>query len=112
LHAGNYTEASRFLLPQAQQGNARAQLLVADMYRNGWGVEPDRYQAFLWYRKAAEQGVAEAQFRVGLFYLRGDTVTGNEYRAMDWLGAAAKQGHVQAELVYDRVLNTEPGVGC
>ena len=43
------------------------QFILADMYKNGVGVEPNFEEALKWYRRAAVQGHAKAQFALGWY---------------------------------------------
>ena len=45
----------------AEQGDARSQHNLADMYDTGKGVPTDYKEAAKWYRKAADQGHATAE---------------------------------------------------
>ena len=49
------------LRTKAEQGNARAQLVLGVRYEQGQGVFQDHEEAARWYRLAAEQGNASAQ---------------------------------------------------
>ena len=55
------------LLPLAEQGHEGAQIRLALMFRNGWGVSKDVAEAEKWYRKAAEQGDSDAQYWVKIY---------------------------------------------
>ena len=81
----------------AEQGNAEAQLNLAEMYYEGKKVKKDFNTSFFWYKKAAEQGIAEAQSRVGIMYLQGKGVELDYSKAKDWLQRAAKQGDAKAQ---------------
>lgn len=50
-----------WLKKAAAQGNADAENLLGDCYRNGWGVSEDVVAAKEWYQKAAEKGHQEAK---------------------------------------------------
>ena len=52
----DYTEAIKWYQKAAEQGYARAQYTVGDMYEKGEGVSKDVAEAIKWYRKAAKQG--------------------------------------------------------
>lgn len=54
---GDYAQ----LLSAAEQGDAKAQSNLGDMYREGEGVEKDYVEAEKWYRLAAEQGDDDAK---------------------------------------------------
>ena len=57
----DYTEANRWYLKAAEQGDVRAQYSLGYMYAKGQGVPQDYIEARRWYRKAAEQGNPEAR---------------------------------------------------
>lgn len=50
----------------AQEGVARAQLMIGDMYACGMGLSVDTIEAEYWYQKAGEQGYAQAYFCMGI----------------------------------------------
>jgi len=81
----------------AQQGNAEAQLQLAECYANGVGVTRDVEKAAKWHRKAADQGLARAQYRVGLDYANGEGVKSNQAEASRWFRRAANQGLADAQ---------------
>ena len=58
--ASKFKIAFKILKPLAEQGHAEAQLIVADMYNIGKGVQQDNSSAISWYRKSAAQGNTEA----------------------------------------------------
>jgi TPR repeat protein len=109
---GDYSAAARLLEPCAKDGDARAQLRLATLYRMGQGVEEDEYAAFRWYQAAADQGVPEAQFHVGLMYLRGEGVTEDSDAALDWLETASRAGYGDAVTLFDYVLNNDTATAC
>ena len=57
LNAANYAEA-------ASQGDAYAQFMLGECYRNGDGVKKNTAIAIKWYCLAAEQGNEKAQQRL------------------------------------------------
>ena len=58
----------------AEQGLAKAQYSLGNMYYTGYGVPQDVQEAIKWYRLAAEQGHAFAQSSLGNMYHNGDGV--------------------------------------
>ena len=82
---------------RAEQGDARAQYLVASYYATGRGVVKDEVQAVKWYRKAAVQGNAQAQYSLGFHYVRSLGVAGDDVEAAKWWRKAADQGHADAQ---------------
>ena len=81
----------------AEQGDAKAQLHVAGLYRTGRGVARDEAASLRWYREAAENGLAEAQFELAKAY---DTAIGgprDPFEAVRWYRLAAQQGFGKAQ---------------
>ena len=54
----------------AEQGDARGQNGLGNMYVTGQGVAKDDVEAVRWYRMAAKQGHAQAQHNLGVMYER------------------------------------------
>ena len=86
---GDFDAALREWRPLAEQGDARAQKRLGDMYAGAEGVDEDDGIAIQWYRKAAEQGVVGAQTSLGLIYESGKGVPRNYALAKSWYGRAA-----------------------
>ena len=89
---GDYATALREWSPLAVHGNTTAQLLLGEMYKNGWGVPQNDKTAVKWYRLAAEQGDADAQFNLGLMYGMGRGVIRDPVYAHMWYNIAASNG--------------------
>ncbi|HHV6563032.1 TPA: tetratricopeptide repeat protein, partial [Haemophilus influenzae] len=81
----------------AEQGNAKAQFNLGNMYADGRGVKQDNFEAVKWYRKAAEQGYAEAQGSLGVMYQSGRGVKQDGVEAVNWFRRAAEQGYATAQ---------------
>ncbi len=90
--AGDYQGALKVWRPLAEAGDAEAQIALAGLYRDGFGIPPDLAAAARWYRRAAEQGAAVAQLNLGDLYSRGIGVPRDLVRAYVWLSLAAAQG--------------------
>jgi TPR repeat protein len=67
----NYASASKVWLPQAQQGDAEAQVTLGEIYEKGLGGIADPKLAAQWYLKAAEQGNSRAKVNLGYLYEKG-----------------------------------------
>lgn len=67
----NYETALQVWKPQAEQGDAKAQNYVGEIYERGLGTAPDYAAAATWYRKAADQGFAPAQINLGQLLEQG-----------------------------------------
>ncbi len=64
-------ETVKWYRKAAEQGLAKAQYELGDMYEHGRGVPQDNAEAVKWYRKAAEQGLAKSQHELGVAYVVG-----------------------------------------
>ena len=94
---GDYAIAYRGFRRLAEQGNARAQHYLGNMYYNGQGVPQDYVEAAKWYRLAAAQGNARAQFNLGLMHRRAQGVPQDYAEAVKWYRLAAAQGYARAQ---------------
>lgn len=85
----DYQTALNVWLPQAQEGDKKAQTYVGEIYEKGLGVPPDHAKAAEWYRRAAEQGDARAQVNLGHLYEKGLGVRQDPAAAVNWYGRAS-----------------------
>ena len=93
---GEEAQAVALFKPLAEEGDARAQVWLGQMYDLGRGVRRDFNQAALWYRRAAEQGDAMAQHNLGHMYEQGEGLAVSDYSltaAASWYRRAAQQGY-------------------
>lgn len=60
LRKKDYANAVKHIRPAAERGYAPAQLTLATLYQNGWGVKASREEAIMWNLRAARQGDAAA----------------------------------------------------
>ena len=81
---------------KAEQGDARAQFLLAVEYDKGQGVTQDDKAAVKWYRKAAEQGVDSAQYNLALMYYNGQGVLQDYVMAHMYFNISAVSGNKNA----------------
>lgn len=82
----------------AEQGDADAQYIVANMYSSGQGADKDERKAVDWYRKSADQDNDLAQYGLGIMYeygLGGLNKDANE--AYEWYRRAADNGNYFAQ---------------
>ena len=93
----NFSEAARWYLQLAKQGDIRAQTTIGLMYSRGYGVNKDAAAAHRWWNFAAAQNDPGAQYNLGLSYAQGDGVAQDYERAVQWYSKAASRGHVQAQ---------------
>ena len=94
---GDYATALQELRPLAEQGEARAQVMLGYMYANGRGVPQDYAEATRWYRASAEQGNGGAQNNLGVLYEFGRGVPQDYAEAVKWYRKAAEQGIALAQ---------------
>src|SRR6516165_4447214 len=103
---GNYATALLHFRPLAEQGMARAQIMLGVMYSRGQGMAQNYGDAMKWYRRAADQGDAAAQTAVGAMYANGLGVPQDQAKAIEWFHKAADQGFANAQnelgSMYDR----------
>ena len=86
------------LTQAAEEGLAKAQCDLGEMYRDGKGVSQDYAEALRWFRKAAEQGDAFAQKHLGRMYFDGQGVVSRDYaEALKWYRKSAEQGNAQGQ---------------
>jgi hypothetical protein len=90
-------------LAEAEQGNAKAQYKLGNMYFSGVGVKQDYAEALRWFTKAAEQGHANAQNNLAEMYHKGRGVKQDDAEAVRWHTKAAEQGHVYSQNWLDRL---------
>jgi len=96
--AESYQVASKQCQLAAERGSAKAQWLLAHIYRYDFlGKGEDEEQAFNWYLKAAENGHVAARREVGLSYVYEKGVTQDYDKAHSWLMKAAKSQDAEAE---------------
>jgi TPR repeat protein len=83
---------------RAERGEAIAQLMLAQMYSRGDGVERDIIEATGWYRKAAEGGDILSEDIIAMEYDEGNGgLERNLEEATKWYRRAAEHGDVAAQ---------------
>lgn len=68
----------------AEHGDTAAQLYLAEIYRDGNGVEIDFEESLKWYKLAAEGGDRDAIYHLGHIYYYGDEVEQDYQQAYYW----------------------------
>jgi TPR repeat protein len=101
--SGDYKTALAEWTPLAEQGDARAQFRIGDMYSNGEGVPFNHKMAVKWNTLAAEQGYADAQYNLAWMYATGFGVLTNNNRAYMWLNLSAFNGNQGANEYKDNL---------
>jgi len=96
----NVESALKIWLPQAQQGDAEAQVIVGEIYEKGLGGIVDLAQAVQWYSKAAKQGNSRAQVNLGYLYEKGRGVKKNTRTALNWYRKASGLANASLQFEY------------
>lgn len=96
----------------AQQGDAQAQFLLGQAYRDGkGGLTQDSAQAISWYEKAAAQNNADAMLALAEASSVGLGGTQDQKASLAWYEKAAQLGNAQAQfqlgMMYARGVGTE-----
>ncbi len=94
----------------AEQGDAKAQMVLGIVYFEGRAVAKDFAEALSWFRKAAAQGNAFAQYYVGLMYMNGQGVAKDAGEAATWYRTAAEQNVAPAQYNLSVLYGTGQGV--
>lgn len=92
----NYIAAFDAFRSLAEQGDPRAQTVIALMYKFGEGVEQDYAAAFAWYRAAAKQGYPPGQYHTGVMLADGLGTEVDREAAIAWLNLATENGFERA----------------
>jgi len=95
---GAYADAVRIFGEAANQGDAKSQFALAEMYRQGRGAPRDDRKAIAWYSKAAEAGLAGAEYRLGVQYQSGQGAPRSDRAAAAWYSKAAAHGYASAQV--------------
>ena len=89
----SYAKGVTILAKLAQTSNAKAEMLLADLYYSGLGVKVDIGKAAALYQRAANQGEADAQYALACMYEHGDGIEQDIVKAIDLFKKAGSSGH-------------------
>jgi uncharacterized protein len=95
--AKDLVQAARWYRRAAEQGDPRAQMMLAYMYFAGAGVPKDLHQAFAWDLRAAADGSIEAKVNLAAMYLHGNGIKQDPNAALILLKEAAAKHNGRAE---------------
>jgi hypothetical protein len=108
--------AAEWFQKSAEHGYAPAQVNLAVLYVNGWGVSRNYAAAQLWLRRAADAHYAPAYFNLGQLYFKGIGVRQDYAEALRFfqLGVDAGDSYSQTNLayIYDRGLGVAQDVNA
>jgi TPR repeat protein len=94
----DYATAFRELQPLAEHGDYKSQLILAEMYENGYGVKEDHNETIKWYRLAAAKKCCASQVALGFKYQTGRGVPKDYSEAARWFQEAAEKGSPPAQI--------------
>ncbi len=94
---GLYLTAHNLAKPLAENGNAPAQVLLAEILARGLGVKRNPQEAAKWYKAAAGQGIPEAEFQYALLLLQGSLFPKDTAQALKLMRKAADAGNRLAQ---------------
>lgn len=97
LKSGENEKAFQHIKKLADAQHPYFQMLLAEMYDTGCGVEIDKGKSIACYQAAAKRGFAPAQRHLALKYLRAETVTQSDAKAFELMSKAANQGDPSAQ---------------
>ena len=92
-----YADARKELAEPAEQGDAEAMTLMAEMLMRGQGGARDELKARDYMLKAHEAGAVRATYNLGNMYLIGNLVTKDEARGVALVKQAADQRYAPAQ---------------
>ena len=107
---GDYETARKLLQPEAEKGDAAAQVKYGLIFAKGLGVERDTAESFKWFQKASAQGNAEAMYCMGVAYDVGDAGSKDPAKAAEWYRKAAEQGYAKAQYNLGQMLQSGDGI--
>ena len=102
------TEALRWYMRAAAEGQLTAENNLGFMFATGRGVQQSNETAIFWFRKAAARGYAGAETNLGFMYSTGRGVPLDTKEAMVWYRKALKGGFAPAEFEIGQMYSTEP----
>jgi len=105
----NAVEAAKWYKKAAEQGHAKAQFYLGDIYHRGRGAPKNVSEGLKWFRKAADQGYPDAQINLAIAYKTGVGVSKNDAEAFKWFKKAAEQGHADVQGYLGRLYRTGQG---
>ncbi len=100
----DWLQAMIHLRPLEIQGHDEAQLLMGNMYSNGWGVKRNYKEAFSLYRKSARKGNADAMIAVGTLLVTGNGVKIDKDAAYEWFYQASQFNKLMAQFTLGTLL--------
>ena len=109
---GDLNKAARWFEKAARRGYAPAQVNLAMMYLQGWGITHNDGTALYWLTLAAQQGHPVGLFDLGQLYLKGCGVRQDYAEALRLFQESARKGNAAAEVNIGFMYDAGLGVPC
>jgi len=106
-----WQERFKNVMSKAENGIAKAQYSIGEMFEKGRGTQKNIKQAFGWYEKAANQRYTRAQFKVAYLYYKGMGVKKSSNKAFKNFKTPASKGNVRAQYYLGKLYAKGHGVG-
>jgi hypothetical protein len=90
-------KAAYWFRKAAENNNTDAQVYMATLHLQGYGVKQNEFEAFNWYRKAAELGSSRGQHSLGWCYQQGYGTERDFVRAVLWWKKSALQNEPESQ---------------
>ncbi|HEX3652255.1 MAG TPA: tetratricopeptide repeat protein [Rhizomicrobium sp.] len=90
-------------MPQAERGDAVAELDIGLMHFSGNGLPKDYSEAAKWFAASARQGQIGAQVNLSVLYATGNGVPQDRVRAYVWFSVAASRNNSTAAKYRDHI---------
>jgi len=110
IASGNYGEATAQLIPLAEAGDARAQVLLGQVLRNPANPQKAQDASYRWFEKAAEQNDAEALFWLGTMHRLGESVPRSPEQAVKHWQKSAEAGYPAGQAALAQALIAGDGI--
>ncbi len=106
---GDYEQAMKLALPEAEAGDAAALHMVGVMYWRGQGVKREDAEALKWFERAAKLNDVHALTDLANLHYLGEGTAKDYKKAFDLFTRAAKLGGESAQLSLGRLYESGKG---
>ena len=106
----DYKKAYEVLYPFSIAGDFQATWYIANLLKDGKGIEKNEKEAFVLFKNLADNNIAIAQYFVGNMLYAGEGVLQNKKEAASWFEKAAKQNEPRAQYFLGWMLFNGDGI--
>ena len=100
----NFANVAKMWMPEAQNGDAKAQSYLGELFEKGINGTPDYKAAAMWYQKAVDQGYTPAMLNLGNLYEQGLGVAKDAEKAVNLYRKASGITESNIEIVTEQNL--------